>query len=112
MSDKHTATPWTKSALATLYLVPEGGSDPICSMGEYNEDGTIDGVFENAEANAEFIVTACNHHDALVAACQQVSAAATEDVQINLKAIHYAILQVRAALAALAEKPLPDKDGA
>jgi len=39
----------------------------VCAMGEYNRDGTVDGTFENAEANAKLIaatpelLAACNH---------------------------------------------------
>jgi hypothetical protein len=68
---KHTPTPWSKSRIAS--------HAPQFSI--YGDDDARDlavvGYVENAEANAEFIVKAVNHHDELVAALELALAIAT-----------------------------------
>ena len=68
---KHTKTPWTTESpcgfpYSGIYIVPESSKDfpfHIAQIRELRED-------EETDANAEFIVTACNAHDALVEALE------------------------------------------
>ena len=67
MTQQHTVTPWTshnrlKSALpGTMLITGESGEIGVCRV--------MDG--SNTEANAAFIVRACNSHQALVDACKR-----------------------------------------
>ena len=58
--DDCTSLPWAKSSLAPLYIIRQDYADVICSLGEYNADGTIDGVFDKAEQHRDLIVAAVN----------------------------------------------------
>lgn len=49
------------------------------------------------------IIRAVNCHEDLLNACKSVSSAADHEVRIDLAAIHYAILEVRAALKKVEE---------
>lgn len=62
----YTPGSWQRSTLAPLYIIAGHEPDPICSMGEYGEDGAIEGVFKNAEANARLIMAAPE----LLSACE------------------------------------------
>jgi hypothetical protein len=57
---KATPLPWAQSALAPLYVVQQGSVNVVCSLGEYNADGTIDGIFDQAKENLALIVAAVN----------------------------------------------------
>lgn len=59
--EKATPGEWRQSSLTYLYLIADDEPDPICSMGEYNENGSVDGEFENWKANAALIVTSVNY---------------------------------------------------
>ena len=54
---KASKKPWFQSKLAPLYVVDRNYS-VVCSMGEYKEDGSVDGMFENADANMLLIAAA------------------------------------------------------
>jgi hypothetical protein len=59
MGAKHTATPWkgpVRSGSGNYFIYAEGREQSICGVSFHDDGG----------ANAEFIVRACNAHDALV----------------------------------------------
>lgn len=57
MSTKYGLEPWHQSALAKLYVL-DGNDEVVCSLGEYKEDGTIDGAFVEASENMKVICAA------------------------------------------------------
>lgn len=61
----HSPLPWTHSGIhiASLSL----GRDVLVASARYSS-----ATFDEARANAEFIVRACNAHDDLLAACKKV----------------------------------------
>jgi hypothetical protein len=61
LSEKATPGEWRKSSLAHLYLIAGDEPTPICSMGEYKEDSTVDGEFENWQANSAFIIACVDY---------------------------------------------------
>jgi hypothetical protein len=64
MKSKHTPTPWKEDHQGGLYI--EGKN------GEYIAEVESEGGREEQFANAAFIVRACNAHDALVEALQEL----------------------------------------
>lgn len=65
---KITTPPWIQSALAGMYVVAEGKDyATVCSVGEYNEDGSIHLAFKNAANNLQFITDAPRYIDFLLA---------------------------------------------
>jgi len=71
----HTPGQWRRSSLAPLYIIAGNEPNPICSLGEYDEDLRIDSVFDNAEANARLIADApklLEQRDHLLAALDEV----------------------------------------
>jgi hypothetical protein len=78
MEAKHTATPWMRNGLRIMTSDAQGQENRriVAKMHGLNtEAGPIDNMFERLPghvqvANAEFIVRACNVHDALVSDLQ------------------------------------------
>ena len=75
---KHTATPWKLSKngdVETIRIFCKNGYE-VCRASDlpsvFGNNRYGDGGTKEQEANAEFIVRACNSHDALVEACQEM----------------------------------------
>jgi hypothetical protein len=66
---EHTKTPW--ETYGDINIQSVDGHLHVGSFG-LNIKGTCDG-FYIGQANAHFIVTACNHHDELVAALKRIA---------------------------------------
>ena len=65
MTQQHTPGPWQWHPLGKLYFVPQKDFSVICNVGiNQNVACSI------KESDAEFIVRACNSHDALLAALE------------------------------------------
>jgi len=68
---KHTAGPWevtnAKHAVSDTFGIKDANGSWIAKCHPFNGDGV--GI-ETAQANAEFIVRACNLHYELVGACK------------------------------------------
>ena len=78
---KHTPVPWIVHSGAVWKdgpdVYPNGNSDgiPIAKMDRVMDNGTVP---TERDANATFIVCACNNHDALLMALKEVTAYAAE----------------------------------
>ncbi len=76
MTTQHTPTPWTlmDAALRAKLVDEDGEFISHLSSSRYHDDRS-DPI---AQANARFIVTACNAHDALTARVAELEAVARE----------------------------------
>ena len=70
MSDKHTPTPWNVIIDDKLIYI-DSDLDNICDLYHFGF-ASIPVTKDNAEANAQFIVKACNAHDKLVEALEDM----------------------------------------
>lgn len=88
---KHTATPWFVRGGADPDIYSEDGTwivNQVCSgAGDEDDDG---------RANAQFIVTACNAHDALLAVAKEL-------VSVKRAGVGKDLVQAANAAIALAE---------
>jgi hypothetical protein len=108
---EHTPTPWfhdksyKNSALIGRVQDKNGENwDDMCVECHSAISGNQTSHHNIDAANAEFIVRACNAHDALVEACRNVSQAADDSIRIDLAKITLAILCVREALKLAEQK--------
>jgi ActR/RegA family two-component response regulator len=76
---KHTAGPWKvkeiKTSCGRVFKIDREGEDRAhdCIACIYDDNTTLNERNHNEhEANAAFIVTACNSHDELLEACKQL----------------------------------------
>lgn len=68
MNTQHTPTPWHVQPIGSRRYVEADGPKLVCDM---QRDECLDeGEIAECDANAEFIVRACNCHSELLAACQ------------------------------------------
>lgn len=65
---QHTATPWI--CRDNLVFASYGAGNGVLARVEGIGAGSVEQVYEKANANAEFIVKACNSHDELVEALE------------------------------------------
>lgn len=94
MTPKHTPTPWTVNFKGSADIVADfGGNDIAIATIDGPKDKTHHLIHEEHQANAAFIVRACNAHDALVGACKYVSKrlAAGDPVGNSLEVLDYAL---------------------
>lgn len=78
---KITDAPWIRSALAGMYVVAEGKDyETVCAVGEYNTDGSIHLVFDNAPDNLQFIANAPTDIDTLLSIIDSLQAALNSSV--------------------------------
>ena len=72
---EHTPVPWEHGSRGNARFVVYGGKavhgKAICVMRSTQADPPDHPLNLEADANAEFIVQACNAHDDLLAACQE-----------------------------------------
>jgi len=83
MEAKHTATPWkepVRSGSGNYFIYAEGREQPICGVSFHDDGG----------ANAEFIVRACNSHDALVSALRNLYEAIDSCVDLTPEVLQQA----------------------
>lgn len=70
---KHTKTPWELDTCGWPLIINEAASDKVvCELPMKVKGSTLYVSESEQEANAQFIVTACNHHDELVATLEDV----------------------------------------
>ena len=67
---KATPRPWRVSSFVPWYIIPGDEGMPVCSLAEFNENGTVEHIFpdedaEQARNNAALIVQAVNSFDAM-----------------------------------------------
>jgi hypothetical protein len=83
---------------AGLWLVAEGSGTIIIASGRGDAIATTYG--EGAEANARFIVDACNNHDALIERAEAAEAELAESRAVGRELLH-ALITCRNALGQL-----------
>jgi len=49
--------PWKQSSLASAYVLDKN-DEVVCALGEYTDDGHLDGMFTNAQWNIVLILAA------------------------------------------------------
>lgn len=112
MTQKHTPTPWKiDTALdgKPIIFADADGGHVVCQMA-YERGENDYGAFTNHEINAEFIVRACNSHDDLVAALEQINVLACYGSETDTKSMDECMLEIgTAAREALAKAKEPQK---
>lgn len=78
-TQKHTALPWKVSDNDTRVLENQPAFPGVRCVGTNELIADIFGTSDECKADAEFIVRACNSHDALVAALERIAKLCTED---------------------------------
>ena len=96
MNTQHTPTPWIDET-ASNPLSSTDGRHYIWSDMDNENDKCVAIVPD--EANAAFIVRACNAHDELVATMRQIVIEATESPNCDAVRVALILQQARAALA-------------
>lgn len=97
---KHTPTPWNhKIAGLNHWICPTGGEE----SGHVAFIGGRDFLYKDIsqdlqEANAEFIVRACNNHDQLVDTLKLIDAVGNGDVRMEATVLYDKIQEALAAI--------------
>jgi len=106
---KHTPTPWDSGHDGEIDFIytDVGSNKTICEM-LYMEEWDEVGIGES-QANAEFIVQACNAHDQLIEALEKI---AEMGYDVDLFPVKEAVKIAKEALAAATptDEPLKGKD--
>jgi len=102
--NKHTPIPWDWTG-ATIHT-KSGVDDPALRIARVFDESHTDAVknHEEANANAAFIVQACNAHDELLAACEDfVYAIEGYEKRTGIIQFHPSVDKARAAIAKIRE---------
>lgn len=86
--EKHTPIPWNNSGLGIITAYHPG---KVQIIGDVTTASTTE---EEQEANANFIVRACNNHESLLDACRTALVAATETHDGDTQAERLRVIKV------------------